>query len=254
MRALLISCLCLAVAARPKMRPADDREEATVGGGAEDTDEDMVHNWETKDPVLRGWANMQVCLDNIRYSQATLTEGTSVAGSFADKLAGRVKGLLDLRVVEDVELRAAQLGRAQARGGGVKLDRRRAVQRSSDVGEPGVVHKDSARVEHVAVHGQVGKHQHRGAAVRQAHVPLHVHHGVTGEREPRRRVRGRRRWRLRRRRGRRKGMNWRRRRRPRLEGDHGALPTLGRLVSELLDDGSRTLVVTVIGVPPVEAI
>jgi hypothetical protein len=96
MRALLISCLCLAVAARPKMRPADDREEATVGGGAEDTDEDMVHNWETKDPVLRGWANMQVCLDNIRYSQATLTEGTSVAGSFADKLAGRVKGLLDL--------------------------------------------------------------------------------------------------------------------------------------------------------------
>ena len=96
MRAPLISCLCLAVAARPKMRPADDREEATVGGGAEDTDEDMVHNWETKDPVLRGWANMQVCLDNIRYSQATLTEGTSVAGSFADKLAGRVKGLLDL--------------------------------------------------------------------------------------------------------------------------------------------------------------
>ena len=96
MRALLISCLCLAVAARPKMRPADSREEATFGGGAEDTDEDMVHNWETKDPVLRGWANMQVCLDNIRYSQATLTEGTSVAGSFADKIAGRVKGLLDL--------------------------------------------------------------------------------------------------------------------------------------------------------------
>lgn len=95
MRALLISCLCLAVAARPKMRPADDREDATVGGAAEDTDE-SVHNWETKDPVLRGWANMQVCLDNIRYSQATLTEGTSVAGSFADKLAGRVKGLLDL--------------------------------------------------------------------------------------------------------------------------------------------------------------
>ena len=97
MRALLISCLCLAVAARPKMRPADDREDATgEGAGDDDNTDDGIHNWETKDPVLRGWANMQVCLDNIRYSQATLTEGTSVAGSFADKLAGRVKGLLDL--------------------------------------------------------------------------------------------------------------------------------------------------------------
>ena len=97
MRALLISCLCLAVAARPKMRPAEYREDATgEGAGDDDNTDDSIHNWETKDPVLRGWANMQVCLDNIRYSQATLTEGTSVAGSFADKLAGRVKGLLDL--------------------------------------------------------------------------------------------------------------------------------------------------------------
>tara|TARA_B110001452_G_scaffold32119_1_gene25074 strand:+ start:1851 stop:3581 length:1731 start_codon:yes stop_codon:yes gene_type:complete len=75
--------------------PAEQREDRHELHAAEkvDTAEGTALDWHTSDKVSGAWSNMEVCLDSIRYSEATLTEGVAVIGSFADKFAGRVKAL-----------------------------------------------------------------------------------------------------------------------------------------------------------------
>ena len=99
MRVLLsLAILALAAGGRPRPRAAveaglgDGMGEDAERAGGDESDYDDKEEGSTS----LAWSNMHICLDNMRYGQATLTEGIAVMSSFSDKFAGRIENLLAL--------------------------------------------------------------------------------------------------------------------------------------------------------------
>ena len=99
MRLLVIAIVALAAAGgRPRPRAAveaglgDGMGEDAERAGGDESDYDDKEEGSTS----LAWSNMHICLDNMRYGQATLTEGIAVMSSFSDKFAGRIENLLAL--------------------------------------------------------------------------------------------------------------------------------------------------------------